>query len=150
MTNSNDYGESAMGRCVEAMFAEAPNKLRDDPEAQASFLVGACCKRLTEIQHAERNSTPFVSKLKGLRLDQREIQQRLFPQVIAKAQAYGREYEATMAGLLECATDALHKTSDRWQLSPDEVSYFFALGYVLRPKLPGKGPNASDNERSES
>ncbi len=120
-----DYGDSDQAARVRKVLSQASGKLQCDPAAQASFLVGACCSRIENIQQHLRGASPFSGKLKGFRLKQADVQQ-LFVAAKEKAAAYGRDEERKVSGLLECAAAALAATPDRWTLSPDEASYFFA------------------------
>lgn len=131
-----DYGNSEQAGRVRKLFDGAPEtgRLRIDPAAQATFLVGACCGRIETIQQAVRGSTPFAGKYKGFRVNQQDIQ-NLFWAAKDKAKAYGDEEEKKVSGLLTCAAAALAGTPERWSLSPDEISYFFALGHALRSRL---------------
>lgn len=144
LTNSNteggntimkvDYGQSGQAQRVRAVLDQASGRLQTDAAAQAAFLVGACCSRIETIQAHVRGSSPFSGKLKGFRLNQADVQ-NLFVAAKDKAKAYGPEEETKVNGLLECAATALAATSERWPLSADEVSYFFALGHALRPRF---------------
>jgi CRISPR-associated protein Csh1 len=129
-----NYGASEQANRVRRLFSDSTGKLGERPEAQAAFLVGACCRRIEFIQLEVRKATPFVGKYKGLRLVQGDVQ-RLFVEAKAKAQDYGPEQEDKVRELLTCAAAALAATPDRWELSPDEVSYFFALGHALAGRL---------------
>lgn len=135
-----DYGDTEQADRVQKLFAQAPGKLKQDPAAQAAFLVGACCGRIETIQNSARgfapysSNAPFASKLKGFRLNEHDVRM-LFPAAKEKAAAYGEEQERKVAGLLQCAGSALFASPDQWALSPDEVSYFVALGHALRPRL---------------
>ena len=126
-----EYGTSPQADRVRSVLAQANDRLREDPAAQAAFLVGACCSRIEAIQKRERDASPFEGKLKGFRLNQRDVQ-GLFVAAKDKAKAYGEENFAT---LLECAAIALAASPNEWGVSPDEVSYYFALGHALRPRL---------------
>ncbi len=129
-----DYGASEQAERVRAVLGQASGRLRADPAAQAAFLVGACCSRIEVIQEHIRGTSPFSGKLKGFRLNQSDVQ-NLFVAAKDKAKAYGADEEKKVSGLLECAAAALAATPDLWPLSPDEVSYFFALGHALRPRF---------------
>ncbi|HXH24227.1 MAG TPA: TM1802 family CRISPR-associated protein [Vicinamibacterales bacterium] len=129
-----DYGVSDQAARVRKVLDQAPGKLRSDPAAQAAFLIGACCGRIELMQIHMRGSSPFAGKLKAFRLNQEDVR-GLFVAAKEKAQAYGPEEERKVRGLLECAAAALLASPDRWTLSPNEVSYFFALGHALRPRL---------------
>lgn len=129
-----DYGNSEQADRVRSVLGQTSGRLRADPAAQAAFLVGACCSRIEMIQEHVRGAAPFAGKLKGFRLDQFDVQ-RLFVAAKDKAKVYGPSEEKKVIGLLECAAAALSATPDRWSLSPDEVSYYFALGHALRPRF---------------
>ena len=135
-----DFGTSPQADRVRNVLQEANGKLKTDPAAQAAFLVGACCSRIEAIQKHRRDASPFEGKLKGFRLSQRDVQS-LFVAAKDKAKAYG---EKNFETLLECAAVALTATPENWPLSPDEVSYFFALGHALRPRLAGDTDTAKD------
>jgi hypothetical protein len=130
-----DYGKKEQADRVRRVFSECSGKLRESAAAQAAFLVGACCRRIEFIQSRSLNgATPFVGKYKGLRLTQQDLQ-RLFVAAKAKAQDYGPEKEATVRELLTCAAAALVVAAEQCELSPDEASYFFALGHALSGRL---------------
>jgi CRISPR-associated protein Csh1 len=134
-----DFGTSPQASRVRSVLEQANGKLKNDPAAQAAFLVGACCSRIEAIQQRSRGSSPFEGKLKGFRLNQADVQ-GLFVAAKDKAKAYGEE---KFANLLECAAMALAASPEQWPLSPDEVSYFFALGHALRPRF------ASDTDATD-
>lgn len=137
-----DYGDSEQADRVRKVLGEANGKLRTDSAAQAVFLVGACCGRIETIQERIRGSAPFTGKLKGFRLKQTDVQ-KLFVAAKDKAKAYGPEEERKVSGLLGCAAAALAATPEHWSLSPDEVSYFFALGHALRARFAKDADDAS-------
>jgi len=129
-----DYGDSEQADRVRRTFSECSGRLRESAASQAAFLIGACCRRIEHIQTRIRKATPFVSKYKGLRLT-RDDMQRLFVEAQAKAIDYGPDEEVKVIGLLTCAGAALAAEGERWDLSPDEVSFFFALGRALSGRL---------------
>jgi CRISPR-associated protein Csh1 len=137
-----DYGTSPQAERVRAVLQGASGKLRAEAAAQAAFLVGACCGRIETLQRHARGSSPFEGKLKGFRLNQVDVQ-GLFVAAKDKAKAYG---ESKVAGLLECAAVALAASPAQWTLSPDEVSYYFALGHALRPRFAGEKTDSDDGE----
>jgi len=142
-----NYGDSEQADRVRKVLSQAPGKLQSDQAAQAAFLVGACCSRIEVIQRHVRGSSPFEGKLKGFRLNQADIQS-LFVAAKNKAKAYGQDEERKVTGMLECAAAALLATPERWRLSPDEISYFFALGHALRPRF-AKDQEDNDTNKSE-
>lgn len=96
-------------------------------DKKAVFLEGVLTKFLLGIQYVDRGSTPFRSKLFGLKLDEGKIK-RLLPEVIEKL----REYKAGYPWLEELISKYLLLADNNgWQLSKDEISYYFALGLNL-------------------
>jgi CRISPR-associated protein Csh1 len=143
-----DYGNTEQAERVRQFFLQAPetSRLHSDAAAQAVFLIGASCGRIETIQNQVRGSTPFEGKYKAFRLNQADIQ-RLFIAAKDKAKAYGPDKERIVSGLLSCAASALVATPQQWPLSPDEISYYFALGHALRPRL---AKEQDDNSAADS
>lgn len=136
--NRDIYGTSPQADRVRAFFEHAEGRLRSEPAAQSAFLMGACCKRIMDIQDRIRGARPFLGKLKGLRLNEVDLR-RLLPEIIDKAEAYGDENRRIVAPLTECTGAAMASAGDVWQLTADEVSYYFALGLVLARRLAAEG-----------
>ena len=89
--------------------------------------MGIITKKLTAIQYKSLGATPFMSKLWGLSLDQKKIQ-KLYPMIINKL----REYKAAYPDLEELISINLLKSNENWNLSGDETSFYFVLGYTLK------------------
>lgn len=141
-----DFGDSPQAGRVRTVLEQANGKLKSDSVAQAAFLVGACCSRIEAIQHRTRGASPFEGKLKGFRLNQADVQ-GLFVAAKDKAKAYAEE---KFSGLLECAAAALAATPEQWRLSPEEVSYFFAIGHALRPRLAGEKESSDESPQDNA
>lgn len=102
---------------------------------RAVFLEGVLTKYLMDIQYAQRKSTPFRSKLYGLKLDERKMR-KLLPQIIEKL----REYKIAYSNLEQLTSEYLLKTEENgWDISKDEISYYFTLGLNLSGIFKGKG-----------
>jgi len=101
----------------------------DTSSKRAVFLEGVLVKFLLDRQFANRKSSPFADKLYGLRIDERRAK-KLYPEIIEKL----REYKVTYTLLETAMTKALLEAENKgWNLTADEVSYFFTLGLVLAP-----------------
>jgi CRISPR-associated protein Csh1 len=108
-------------------FVEDYKAAFDAPAKKASFLLGVLAKYLLDVQYANRKSTPFRSKLSGLRLDENKLK-RLFPEIVEKL----AEYNVAYSPLQETISKAFIETENHgWNLSKDEISYYFALGLNL-------------------
>lgn len=108
-------------------FMEEYKAAFDTPAKQASFLLGVLSKRLLDVQYAKRGSTPFRSKLSGLRLDENKLK-RLFPEIVEKL----TEYDVAYTELQKLISKTFVETENHgWKLTKDEISYYFALGLNL-------------------
>ncbi|MDI6702065.1 MULTISPECIES: type I-B CRISPR-associated protein Cas8b/Csh1 [Methanothermobacter] len=123
--SSGEVENTVVGK-IDSFFKEFENVF-DTPEKRAVFLQGVLTKFLLDVQYAQRKSTPFRSKLKGLKLDRRDIR-RLLPEVTEKL----REYRVAYPLLEEEVSKYLIETENSgWKLSKDDISYYFALGINL-------------------
>ena len=95
---------------------------------KAVFLQGVLCQNLLDIQYKERGATPFRSRLNGLKLNEKIIK-RLLPEIITKLEEYDKNYYRK----LETTISELYINSD-FDLSNDEISYYFTLGMNLNKK----------------
>jgi len=108
-------------------FIEEHEIAFDTPDKKAAFLVGVLAGHLLRVQYKNRKSTPFRSKLHGLKLDERRLK-RLFSEIIEKL----TEYDVSYPRLQEFISGSLIEAENNgWNLSKDEISYFFALGLNL-------------------
>jgi CRISPR-associated protein Csh1 len=101
----------------------------DSPSKQAAFLEGILAKFLMDLQFANRQSSPFRDRLYGLRIDERRAK-KLFPEIIEKLREYKMAYTSLEAATSKALLEAENKG---WNLTADEVSYFFTLGMILAP-----------------
>ena len=75
---------------VNEFFDEFSNALNTNAK-KAVFLEGVLTRFLLDIQSQERGSTPFRSKLRGLRLDEMKVK-NLFPDITEKLRQYDAPY----------------------------------------------------------
>jgi CRISPR-associated protein Csh1 len=127
------FGDTPQAERVRRVLSESNGALRDNPEAQAAFLTGACCRRIELIQDRSLGSMPFREKYKGLRLSQKNLRQ-LFVDASAKAQAY-EDDEHIVTNLITCTAEAFRACCEPWRLTADEISFYFALGLALAGRL---------------
>ncbi len=126
-----DYGEKMENKNSlesledENQFSKYLEEL-DSPAKKASFLLGVLTRKLIAIQFKELRSTPFTNKLWGLSLDEKKIK-KLYPMVINKL----NEYKIAYSELTQDISINLLETSDNWNLSRDETSFYFVLGYTV-------------------
>lgn len=136
-----DFGEKMENETFVESFEEENQFSKyldelDTPAKKASFLLGILTRKLIAVQYKELGSTPFTNKLWGLSLDEKKIK-KLYPMVINKL----NEYKIAYSELSQDISINLLKTNDNWNLSRDETSFYFVLGYTLNRlyKRPKKG-----------
>jgi len=118
--------ESNRVEVAEKIFKEYPRFFRGDPE-KAVFIVGVLSQLLMNIQFRNRGATPFRSKFQGLKLDERKVKV-LLPEIQNKLEEYESNYYRDLEAL---ASEYFIQAQDDWNLSRDEVSFYFALGMNL-------------------
>lgn len=102
------------------------------------FLIGVLTQFLLNIQKKERNSTPFRSKLKGLKMDGRDISV-LLPEIIEKLEQYRSNYYIPLENLISKYLVSAGNYQN-WNLPVDEMNFIFVLGMNLSQyfKIPSK------------
>lgn len=97
----------------------------DKPEKKAIFMIGYLTQKLLNIQMSRYDgNTPFRARLKGLKLNRRDIN-RLFYEITNKLDEYGNNYYKQERGL--CA-EYFVQTTEKWDILNEEISFFIALG----------------------
>jgi len=147
-----DYGEKMANEEVNKSFEKNNEELMkeyleelNNPAKKASFLLGVLTRKLITIQLIELNSTPFTNKLWGLSLDEKKIK-KLYPMVLNKLNEY--KIAHYYLDLSEDISLNLLETDKNWNLSRDETSFYFVLGYTLN-KLYQK-PKNDENSKKEN
>lgn len=97
------------------------------PAQKVVFLVGILTKFLLNIQYLERNATPFMSKLQGLKLDEKLIK-KLFPEIQNKLIEYGKNYYVKLESII---SKFFLLAGNNWKQTNDEISFYFTLGMDL-------------------
>lgn len=100
-------------------------------DKKASFLLGFLTRKLTHIEYKELKETPFLNKIYDLKLSHDKLK-ILYPVMINEI----RKYDAIFKELEEEASISLLKSDNNWNISDDETSFYFTLGYTL-----GSAPN---------
>ena len=125
---------------VDSFFSEFADFFSSDAK-KAIFLEGVLAQFLLNIQYQERNATPFRIKLKGLKLDEKQIK-KLLCEIQNKLEEYGknhyyRKLESIISGYLVSA-------GNRWEMTKDEISYYFVLGMNLASLFKSKSKEAKE------
>jgi len=94
---------------------------------KAIFLEGVLAQFLLNIQYQERKATPFRAKLKGLKLNEKEII-GLLPKIQSKLEEYGKNYYRDLESIISYY---FASSGNGWNISNDEISFYFVLGMNL-------------------
>jgi CRISPR-associated protein Csh1 len=108
------------------MFFEDHKECFDIPVKKAVFLVGVLTKLLLDHQHKTRGSEPFRAKLMDLNLNERKVK-KLLKDIEVKLAQYNLRY----GWLKEMIGKYLVEVGCNWEISNDEISYYFVLGLTL-------------------
>ena len=100
----------------------------DHPSKKLLVLLGVLLQRFLYFQKKERGSTPFVKKLKGLKLQQKDIQ-NLFKEVNTKMQEY--DISHYWKELKEDIATLFLYSGDSWPLNVDEIGFYLSVGMAL-------------------
>ncbi len=99
----------------------------DNNIKKAIFLEGVLTQYLLNIQYQERKSTPFRVKLKGLKLDEKQIR-KLLPEIQNKLEEYGKNYYRDLELII---SNYFVSSGNTWNIPNDEISFYFVLGMNL-------------------
>ena len=99
------------------------------PVKRGLFLAGALTEMLLRKQGKERGTKTFMKKLKGLKMDERDIK-ALLPAIQNKLEEYN-SFGKGKRIVAEEAYDYLFASGENWKLSVDEINFFFAGGMNL-------------------
>ncbi len=94
---------------------------------KAIFLEGILAQFLLSIQYQERKANPFRVKLKGLKLDEKQIR-KLLPEIQNKLEEYGKNYYRDLETII---SNYFVLSGNDWSLTNDEISFYFTLGMNL-------------------
>ncbi|MDD4526518.1 MAG: TIGR02556 family CRISPR-associated protein [Candidatus Margulisbacteria bacterium] len=107
------------------IFLDEHKEFFDNNTKKAIFLEGVLCQFLFNIQYSERNSTPFKSKLNGLKLDEKYIK-KLLPEIINKLEEYDKNYYKDLETII-----SKYMLESTFDMTNDEISFYFVMGMNL-------------------
>ncbi|MGC8925495.1 MAG: TIGR02556 family CRISPR-associated protein [Calditerrivibrio sp.] len=93
------------------------------------FLMGSLTQLLLNKQWSERNSKSFMKKLKGLKMDEKDIKA-----LLSEVQNKLEEYDAFDKGKRAIASEISKyflEAGEGWKMSVDEINFYFACGMNL-------------------
>jgi len=114
----------------------------DSCAKKAIFLEGVLTQFLLDIQYKDRKATPFRTKLKGLKLDEKEIKS-LLPEIQNKLEEYRKNHY--YKPLEYIISNYFISSGNSWKLTNDEISFYFVLGMNLSNKFKFKKEEENKN-----
>lgn len=129
--NLTDFNEEVImvqGGIFDSLFKKF-GKALNSPEKRGLFLLGALTQMLLNKQYSVRRSTPFKKKLKGLKMGKADI-----VKLMSEARVKLEEYNAFDKGkqlIAEEISKMFLQTDDKWNLSVDEINFYFCAGMNL-------------------
>ena len=97
------------------------------PDKKAIFMVGLLAQKLLNIQMIKEQRTPFVNRLKGLKLGKKDIK-RLLPEIQNKFIEYDAQY---YKDILALASNYLINAGEKWTVSELDIPFYFSMGMNL-------------------
>lgn len=134
--------EAKEGEVVSESAEKAEAYFARNPEAypstihRALFMLGVLTNRLLWVQREIIGNDPFWNTLKDLKMKERDFT-ALLPKIQNKLRQYDapfraqKGYPASSQKLTTLASDYLQASPKPWNLSLDEMNYYFTLGLNL-------------------
>lgn len=97
------------------------------PDKKAVFLIGFLSQKLLNLQYIKEKRKPFISRLRGLKLNKKDIR-RLLPEIQNKFVEYDGDYYRDIQGL---ASRYLIEVGENWSISELDIPFYFAIGMNL-------------------
>lgn len=121
------------------LFSEFP-EFFNQPAKKAVFLQGVLNQFLFKIQLRKRGSTPFRTKLQGLNIDEKLVK-KLFPAIQNKLEEYGENYYRDLEASI---SKYMIQAGNNWNLSKDEISFYYVLGMNLSDLFKKEGEKVNE------
>jgi len=118
--------ETEIDKKIKSFFDQFPDFFSSNVK-KAIFLEGVLAQYLLNIQYQERKANPFRVKLKGLKLDEKQIK-KLLPEIQNKLEEYGKNYYRDLETII---SEYFVSAGNDWNITNDEISFYFVLGMNL-------------------
>ncbi|MEM0492537.1 MAG: TIGR02556 family CRISPR-associated protein [Candidatus Thermoplasmatota archaeon] len=115
-----------INKIVDKIFVEFSDFF-DSNAKKAIFLEGVLAQKLLNIQLEDRGSKPFIKKLNGLKLDEKKVK-NLLSAIQGKLEEYDKNYYKKLEKRI---SEYFISSGKNWDLSNDEISFYFVLGMNL-------------------
>ncbi len=134
------------------LFFDQHKGFFDSPARKAAFLVGVLVQKLLNIQrlpivsNAQPGKEPFRHRLKGLKLDEKQVK-KLFPEAQNKLEEYGKNYYRQLETII---SQYLVAAETNWKnMTNDEISFYFVIGMNLSNLFKTSEEDKNDNQSDQ-
>ena len=127
------------------LFFESHAGFFDKEEKKACFLVGILVQNLLNIQYTDKKATPFRSKLYGLRLTE-PLLKKISYEAQEKLEQYKKNYYRELESVI---AQYMVASGTKWNLTHDEISFYFTMGMNLASLFKTKKEEGEENGRTE-
>jgi CRISPR-associated protein Csh1 len=131
--NIEDMEEKPVARDLDGFIREHP-AFFSSPYKKAAFFTGCLTQILVDAQYKKLKSQPFLEKLNGLSLDDKDLRV-LFPKILEKINQYGDilfEYKSTRDYIQRLEAAIVPALIEETELSRTEISFAFVSGLVMQ------------------
>lgn len=131
--NIEDMEEKPVARDLDGFIREHP-AFFSSPYKKAAFFTGCLTQILVDAQYKKLKSQPFLEKLNGLSLDDKDLRV-LFPKILEKINQYGDilfEYKSTRDYIQRLEAAIVPVLIEETDLSRTEISFAFVSGLVMQ------------------
>ncbi len=134
--NRQAMGDKPVPRTLDA-FVEAHPVFFADPYKKASFYMGCLTELLLQAQRRKLGSEPFLERLSGLNLDDRDLKV-LFPRLQEKMNQYGDilyKYVSGREYIQKLRAEIVPVLMEPSESNRAEISFAFSAGLVMQKEF---------------
>ncbi len=116
------------------------------PDRKAVFMTGLLAKRLLNIQFNREHRKPFTARLKGLKLNKKDIK-KLIPDIQDKLSEYKSEFYDEELNIL---SELMLESNELSGLSELDIPFYFSMGMSMSRSIKTSKGTDSDDEADEN
>lgn len=125
-------------------FFEKYSMQLNSPEKRGLLLLGALVENLLYIQRTDRGAEPFWHHLKSLKMNETEFK-GLIPKATEKLHQYDK-LKTWDKKLISVINDYFLKSTVKWNMSIDEMNFYFSCGMSMQYEIYSKFNNSNNKE----
>ncbi len=127
---------------IESFFKEH-KEFFGSSDQKAVFLTGVLTQYLLDIQGHDRKAQPFRKRLKGLKMDMKDVC-RVFSEAQNKLEEYKKNYYRDLEKII--SSYFILFNPDKSLLSKDEINFYFVMGMNLASEFKTKKEETTDEQ----